>query len=528
MDERRRLVLRLRAASGCDGTRREPLVAPPDDWGGRAAVEWAARIGRGDRFDPAAEGLVAVARGRRPDLRTAPVKVLMTADAVGGVWTYSLELADALSARGVEVSLAVMGGAPSAGQRTELARVAASRSARVRPFALEWMEDPWQDVERAGDVAAPLAERLEPDIVHLNGYVHAASPWAAPVLVVAHSCVLSWCEAVRGRRRRRTSGTATACDVARGPRGGGPAGRRADARDARRARAAITGPACADASWSRTAAPRRPAGATSSGVRPRRWAALGRGEEHRGARAGRAAARVAGRTSPAPGPDGGSVRALRQLDRRALDRALARRRRSSRRPRATSRSGSPPSRPALRRLRARARRHPEPARGLGRRGALRRRRTTTARSRRRSARSIDDAGASARARAARAAARRVLHGRADGRRRTSTPTTAASPRHRRGGGADEVRLLLPLAGLRLEPRQRAFPARRRHASCSRAGTTCGSSSRRTAGAATNLVARARRARRSTSSRRAFPELASSALRPGDARPRRGARRRRRS
>jgi predicted dehydrogenase len=44
------------------GTRRETLAGPPDEWGGRAAVDWAARLARGERFDPASERLVAVAR----------------------------------------------------------------------------------------------------------------------------------------------------------------------------------------------------------------------------------------------------------------------------------------------------------------------------------------------------------------------------------------------------------------------------------------------------------------------------------
>jgi predicted dehydrogenase len=34
-----------------DGTRREPLVAGGDDWMGRAAVAWAERVARGERFD---------------------------------------------------------------------------------------------------------------------------------------------------------------------------------------------------------------------------------------------------------------------------------------------------------------------------------------------------------------------------------------------------------------------------------------------------------------------------------------------
>jgi predicted dehydrogenase len=47
----------------CDrlyGTTRETLVEPPDDWPGRAAVAWARRLARGERFDPAAEELVTL------------------------------------------------------------------------------------------------------------------------------------------------------------------------------------------------------------------------------------------------------------------------------------------------------------------------------------------------------------------------------------------------------------------------------------------------------------------------------------
>ncbi len=46
-------------------------------------------------------------------------KVLITTDAVGGVWSYSVDLAATLSARRVEVVLAVVGPPPSAGQRAE-------------------------------------------------------------------------------------------------------------------------------------------------------------------------------------------------------------------------------------------------------------------------------------------------------------------------------------------------------------------------------------------------------------------------
>jgi predicted dehydrogenase len=54
------------------GTTTETLAVPPDDWGGRAAVEWAGRLAAGARFDPAAEEYVRLHEvldgiyGRRP------------------------------------------------------------------------------------------------------------------------------------------------------------------------------------------------------------------------------------------------------------------------------------------------------------------------------------------------------------------------------------------------------------------------------------------------------------------------------
>jgi predicted dehydrogenase len=43
------------------GTTRERLASPPDDWGGRAALDWAERLAGGAGFDAAAERLVDVA-----------------------------------------------------------------------------------------------------------------------------------------------------------------------------------------------------------------------------------------------------------------------------------------------------------------------------------------------------------------------------------------------------------------------------------------------------------------------------------
>ena len=123
--------------------------------------------------------------------------VLMTADAVGGVWTYAMGLGRALASQGVKVAVAVMGEAPSEAQRRE-ARSIDGLELHVGPYRLEWMDDPWTDVADAGRWLLELEARLTPDVVHLNGYCHGALPWRAPTLMVAHSCVLSWWRAVFG------------------------------------------------------------------------------------------------------------------------------------------------------------------------------------------------------------------------------------------------------------------------------------------------------------------------------------------
>jgi glycogen synthase len=125
------------------------------------------------------------------------MNVLMTADTVGGVWTYAVDLCRALAVHDVHVTLATMGAPVWPDQHAQLARL---RNVTLweSVFKLEWMQDPWADVSRAGDWLLKLEREIQPDVVHLNGYAHGSLPWRAPVLVVGHSCVLSWWRAVKG------------------------------------------------------------------------------------------------------------------------------------------------------------------------------------------------------------------------------------------------------------------------------------------------------------------------------------------
>ena len=125
------------------------------------------------------------------------MKILMTTDTVGGVWTYAIELSAELARQGIQVGLATMGDPPRAQQRRE-AHAIPGLNLFESTYRLEWMDDPWDDVKQAGEWLLYLEEMMRPDVVHLNGYAHGALPFKAPTVVVAHSCVLSWYRAVKG------------------------------------------------------------------------------------------------------------------------------------------------------------------------------------------------------------------------------------------------------------------------------------------------------------------------------------------
>lgn len=125
------------------------------------------------------------------------MKALMTADTVGGVWSYAIELAGAMAQRGVDVALATMGGPLSGSQRRDLDMSPCVDVYESR-YKLEWMEEPWEDVTGSGDWLLAIADEVKPDLVHLNTYAHGHLPWQVPVMTVGHSCVLSWWRAVRG------------------------------------------------------------------------------------------------------------------------------------------------------------------------------------------------------------------------------------------------------------------------------------------------------------------------------------------
>jgi glycogen synthase len=125
-----------------------------------------------------------------------PFKILMTADPVGGVWTYALELIRSWQRYPVEVALATMGAALTPDQRAQVQQLPQVQLYEST-FKLEWMDQPWADVDAAGAWLLRLRDAFRPDLIHLNNFCHGHLPWGKPVLMVVHSCVLSWWQGVK-------------------------------------------------------------------------------------------------------------------------------------------------------------------------------------------------------------------------------------------------------------------------------------------------------------------------------------------
>ena len=124
------------------------------------------------------------------------MRVLVTADAVGGVWTYALHLAAGLAADGDEVVLAVLGPPPSCDQRT------AAREAGVElvvtALPLDWTAAGEPELDHAARGLAELASARRSQLVHLSSPALAgAHRFPMPVVGVAHSCLATWWEALR-------------------------------------------------------------------------------------------------------------------------------------------------------------------------------------------------------------------------------------------------------------------------------------------------------------------------------------------
>ncbi len=123
--------------------------------------------------------------------------VLVTADTVGGVWTYTRELVTGLAARGVQVTLVSFGGIPTRAQSVWLDELSGVTYFPTG-FRLEWMQEADRDLRDSMSYLRSIIQERRPDLLHLSQYCYGSLDVALPKLVVAHSDVMSWSQAVRG------------------------------------------------------------------------------------------------------------------------------------------------------------------------------------------------------------------------------------------------------------------------------------------------------------------------------------------
>ena len=135
------------------------------------------------------------------------MRLLMTTDAVGGVWTYSCELTRGMLARGASVLLAVVGPGLSDDQAEWMVATAERWPAqfvhRHVGVPLEWMDDGAGCYTSSEAAMLALCDEFRPDVLHCNQFCYGALPAfrggsSLPKMVVAHSDVLSWWHARYG------------------------------------------------------------------------------------------------------------------------------------------------------------------------------------------------------------------------------------------------------------------------------------------------------------------------------------------
>ncbi|HEX6940811.1 MAG TPA: glycosyltransferase family 4 protein [Longimicrobiales bacterium] len=125
------------------------------------------------------------------------MRILMTTDVAGGVWSYTEELVDGLLGRGHEVSLVIVGGRPGPSHERWLAR-RPGVAVTVLPCPLEWLPEPEPGLSASVERLRRVVREAAPDVVHLNQFYYGAFDLGAPTLVAAHSDLVSWWRAVKG------------------------------------------------------------------------------------------------------------------------------------------------------------------------------------------------------------------------------------------------------------------------------------------------------------------------------------------
>ena len=115
-------------------------------------------------------------------------RILLTTDVVGGVWDFCTVLARALGPSARVTLLAL--GSPTPAQRQTAVEVGADLL--EAPLKLEWMQDAQTDILETRRIVKEVAREVHADVIHANQFAAACADVDVPVILTAHSDVLSW------------------------------------------------------------------------------------------------------------------------------------------------------------------------------------------------------------------------------------------------------------------------------------------------------------------------------------------------
>ena len=115
----------------------------------------------------------------------------MTADAVGGVWQYAVDLAAALAPLGTRTTLALLGPRASEAQRRAAEAVPGLRLIETG-LPLDWLARDEAAVRAAAGSVARLAREDRADLIQLTQPALATVSMPVPVVAVLHSCLATW------------------------------------------------------------------------------------------------------------------------------------------------------------------------------------------------------------------------------------------------------------------------------------------------------------------------------------------------
>ncbi len=130
------------------------------------------------------------------------MRLLMTTDTVGGVWRYAQTLCEGLLAEGWEVLLVTLGRRLQHDQ--QLWVEAMSKRWRQRwhlvatTYRLEWMPNAERDLAESAWLVERLVREFRPDVFHANQFYYGVLDVSVPKILVAHSDVYTWWQAVKG------------------------------------------------------------------------------------------------------------------------------------------------------------------------------------------------------------------------------------------------------------------------------------------------------------------------------------------